>query len=312
MKQLQSCWRYARWCIAAAIIIGVLRYVDLGSLIAALSAITVVQVLWLLLISAVLLIISVLKWRLFVRALGGDCSISYLYALYLIAYFVNLFLPSHIGGDVTRSWSLGRLVGQRQAFIATFLERCTGLVAMVLMAFVALLFTDVVPYEASVAVVGVNLLMLVGFAVVWFSLPRLTDDVPWVPTKGRAVIGALQAIQTQPKALMKAMGYSAAYHAVAVVNTLVAAQAVGCTSLQWLDVCIVLPIILLVGSLPIAPSGLGIQEGAFVFFLTRIGATPGQALGISVVLRLKTYLLGIIGGGLWWFMGEGHGSKSGV
>ena len=38
------------------------------------------------------------------------------------------------------------------------------------------------------------------------------------------------------------------------------------------------PLVLMVGVVPITPSSLGVQEGAFVFLLARIGASPAGFL----------------------------------
>ena len=59
---------------------------------------------------------------------------------------------------------------------------------------------------------------------------------------------------------------------------------------------IVLPLILTIGALPLTPSGLGIQEGAFVFFLHGIGASEEQALLIALILRAKSVILALLGG----------------
>jgi len=50
---------------------------------------------------------------------------------------------------------------------------------------------------------------------------------------------------------------------------------------------------------PLTPSGLGLQEGAFLFLLQRIGASHAQGLGVGLVLRAKVMLVAVIGGVLW-------------
>ena len=79
----------------------------------------------------------------------------------------------------------------------------------------------------------------------------------------------------------------------------VAAQAVGWENPPVWDLFVVLPLILLLAALPVAPSGLGLQEGAFYFFLHAVGANSGQALGVGIVLRAKSYAIAILGGLVW-------------
>ncbi len=70
--------------------------------------------------------------------------------------------------------------------------------------------------------------------------------------------------------------------------------------IQKFNFFVVLPIVLLIGAVPITPNGLGLQEGAYFFFLQQLGATPDQAVAISLALRAKAYLLAVIGAGIWF------------
>ena len=65
--------------------------------------------------------------------------VLHLFNLYLVGYFVNLFMPSYLGGDLVRSWYAGKEIGQHEALAATILERYTGFVAMIVLAILALL-----------------------------------------------------------------------------------------------------------------------------------------------------------------------------
>jgi uncharacterized protein (TIRG00374 family) len=110
---------------------------------------------------------------------------------------------------------------------------------------------------------------------------------------------ALNLARREKKLLAHALLLSFLFHTLTVVNTLICAYAVGWNTAPVGDLFVVLPLILLVGALPVAPGGLGLQEGAFVFFLTGIGATPAHALGIGLILRAKSYLLALIGWLFW-------------
>ena len=84
----------------------------------------------LMLISFLLILISAIKWKIFLQHLGAVVRLSSLYRWYLIGYFVNLILPSYLGGDAVRSFEIGKSVGQGTAAAATILERYTGFTAM--------------------------------------------------------------------------------------------------------------------------------------------------------------------------------------
>ena len=51
--------------------------------------------------------------------------------------------------------------------------------------------------------------------------------------------------------------------------------------------------------LPITVSGLGLQEGAFVLLLGRVGVDPAAAFGLSVAARVMTLAVHIPGPALF-------------
>jgi uncharacterized membrane protein YbhN (UPF0104 family) len=109
--------------------------------------------------------------------------------------------------------------------------------------------------------------------------------------------------------LLKAFGLSVLFHGTAVFNTILAGYVVGWKDAGFFDLCVVLPLILLFGSIPISPSGLGIQEGAFFFFLQSIGASPSQSVATALILRIKVLLLAVCGGGIWLFRSRNNSGQ---
>lgn len=290
---------------AIALLGALLFFVDLAALRRCFASLTPGIIGYLLLVSALLIYISALKWQLFIDLFAEHVSALRLSMMYLIGYFVNLLLPSHVGGDVARSWYVGKKVGQHQALTATILERFTGMVAMIGLALVFVWFVDQVTLEIKFAVVAMAL-GLAGATVAARS-QRLLDLLKSFPFM-RPLVAHLAKIQEgfrfaqAHRGLMtRAMALSLLYHCSTVINTMASAYAVGWYNPPVGELFVVLPIILLVGSLPLTPSGLGLQEGAFVFFLTGLGATPEQALGVGIVLRAKAYLLALLGGAVWYW-----------
>jgi uncharacterized protein (TIRG00374 family) len=288
----------------ALIILAVLIYLaDVRQLWAALSNLSLEAVGILLAVAAVLIYISALKWKLFLHKLGSDVPVLRLFNLYLVGYFVNLLLPSYLGGDAVRSWYAGKKVGQHEALTATILERYTGIVAMVTLAFVFMWFVAQVTWQIKLAVIIVALGLLT-ITIVALSdkllefLGRFSQLQP-VLKHLRKIQEGFQLAKRSPGLLLKTLALSFLYHTFTVVNTVIVAHAVGWNNPPIKDLFVVLPLILLIGALPVAPNGLGIQEGAFFYFLKVVGATSAQALGVGIILRAKTYVLALIGWISW-------------
>lgn len=262
----------------------------------------------LMLLSFVMISVSAFKWQLFITFLGAHVRFMRLCALYLTGYFVNIIFPSYIGGDAMRSYYVGKSVGQHQALSATLLERYTGFLAMVILGTIAAIYED--------RLIGINVrILVVGMGIGAIGITVIACYVRLNPERFKnkflkkiaLTISRLHELMLltakQPSLWIKAMGISFFYHILTVANTYIAAVAVGWDNPPITELFVVLPIILILGSLPITPSGLGIQEGAFFHFLQILGASSPQALGVAVLLRAKTYVLAFLGWLVWSFSG---------
>jgi len=289
---------------AAAAIIALLFFLtDLRELMRAFSHLTFSAVFLLLLISVLLIYTSALKWSLFLAALSRKVPVARLFCLYLVGYFVNLIVPSYVGGDAVRSFYVGRQVGQHEAFTATILERYTGLVAMLFLALVCMWVSTLVTWQIKVALVVVTtaLIVVTLLALSKSTLAYMRRFKPLMDVVHHLerIQEGFHLVQRDWVLLLKALLLSFIYHAFTVINTAVAGWAVGWQNPALEELFVVLPIVLLIGSLPLSPSGLGIQEGAFFYFLQGIGASPAEALGVGLILRAKSYLVALLGGLFW-------------
>lgn len=304
-----------RGLLGALLLLIVFCLVDTKELVSTLTNISLSYVAYLFLIALLMIWISCVKWRMFLRSQGADADIFFLMRLYTIGYFVNTFTPSFIGGDIVRSLHLGdRVTNKRDAYIATFLERFTGLLAMASLGvlFVAFGANATAGVETAILLVGFGALSL---ALVVFCPPAMTITlrmlrqllrmVPQIALRANVekftekMIDAAQAAQARPLLLVKAMGLSFIFHILTVINTQAAALAVGWHDVNLAGLFVVVPLVLLVGMAPVTPSGIGIQEGAFLFFLQRIGGSKAESLGVGIVLRAKVIVIALLGWGLW-------------
>ena len=60
--------------------------------------------------------------------------------------------------------------------------------------------------------------------------------------------------------------------------------------------CSIIPIIMIVSSLPLAPAGWGVGESAFMYFFRLVGVGVAAATALSLTFRLTTMLISLIGG----------------
>jgi uncharacterized protein (TIRG00374 family) len=306
MKQTPALIKGVRFLLAVLLLLTISFFVDWKVILEAIGEISLVDIAVLLAISIALILVSVIKWRGFLSRLGIETSMWGLFRLYLVGYFVNLFMPTSLGGDVVRSLYVGSKEGKVNAFSATFLERYTGLIAMVLMALCAL------PVAPSITREIVALVVLTAggvFVATWLIVSGALVSIigrlgfsPRVLEICNRLDTALRWGVSDGRLLTRAALLSLLFHALTVANTMAIATAIGWHTASWTNLLVVVPLILLIGSVPLSPQGLGIQESVILFFLHAVGATTAQALAVALVLRAKSYLLAAIGGIIWFFI----------
>lgn len=297
--------RAVKFVISIVLMIGLVVYVGGSEVLNVFLSLDWFYIALLVLMSWVLIYVSCLKWQLFIKHQNKQVSVFYLMRLYTIAYFFNIFAPSSLGGDALRSYKLGKFLGsQADAFAATFLERVTGVIAMCSMGLLALLFGAASGFKLLLFIICIPVLIFTLSCFIPAARSLLfVQTRKIVPIKLISIYDKIEVATAyasgNKQLLFYALLYSLLFHFLAVVNTYIACAAVGWTEVNIFDLFVVLPLILILGSLPLTPNGMGLQEGAFMFFLKSIGAASSIGLSVGLLLRAKVILLAIVGGILY-------------
>ena len=257
--------------------------------------------------------ISCLRWKALLAARGIDISVHPLTFYYTIGYFFSSFLPSMFGGDLVRSYIFGkRIESQLESFASVFMERLTGLAGLVGVAFVA----SVINY-ATLADAGLAFFMsavFVGFVVfliLLFNKPlvdRVGGLVKWKRlAKWRdrfaAFHDAIYSFRNHKKTVLLALVYSVLFQFLTSINTYIVCLALD-LDVRLLDIMVVVPLILLICTLPLTPNSMGVWEASFAFFFSKLGVPEAGALSIGLVLRAKNILVALLGGVFYAFSGR--------
>jgi len=293
-------FKFIKYFLVIAVFFILFKFVDFNSIYSSFKKLSFKTICLLMSISFFLVLISSYKWKI-INDGTSKTKISLLkyYSLYLIGYFVNLLMPSYLGGDAVRSVYLGRDTGQVKAFSSTIIERYSGLVAMLFIALVVMPFTSIIDINTKRFVILISLaVFLLSFLLFSNNLLKIFSLLK-IPKKYISKFEKVQSSMIIFGESKKLMFYtfllSLVFHIFTMVNVVACGYAIGWNTFEFFDILVVLPMILLIGAVPITPSGLGVTEGAFMFYLTKIGATPDQALSIALILRAKTYILAIFG-----------------
>lgn len=284
----------------------VLRKVGLDELVETLRGANPTFLLLSILITPLTAIISVAKWQVLLHSQGFKVSFFYLMKLYFVGYFFNNFLPSNVGGDVVRSYELGgHIKDPAKALASVFMERMTGFIVLIILACLAFV-TNISLFEADIMLSLATLAGVAGLlGVLWLVLdPRLSRfigahiQLSFVQKglrKFEKFHSATLAYKDDRRTLVWTFVLSLAFYGLAILNVYFSALTFY-QPINFMDIAIIVPIIMVVSMLPLTFNGIGVQEWAYVLLFGWIGVPEAIGLSAILLIRAKTMVSALIGG----------------
>lgn len=294
-----------RILISIALIGYLLATTNLGELFAMLKSWNAVYFLIAVLLGILRNAIFAYRWKVTLTVSGIKASFPTLVKFYFVGTFFNLFLPTALGGDVVRGYDLATYSGQRMGAVTSVLvERIVGFFALVFIALFALLFGHgVIENTAVTSVILIVCLSYFALTIIVFNakimkkliamlkfiklwdigerLDRMVDSLHAF-TAYRAVLGQCFILSI----ICQTLAILAAYSLALTINL----------KLALVYFFVALPMIWIITMVPMSINGLGVREGAFVFFFTRLGVSDSAALLLSFLNFSQMIVLGLIGG----------------
>jgi uncharacterized membrane protein YbhN (UPF0104 family) len=179
-------------------------------------------------------------------------------------------------------------------------DRVSGLAVLMALGAVALLaFPDYgLPWPLTAGLVAGGLALVVG----WWISPRLVRLLPETNRFRRQVEDELGPFWGDRRLLARVVVVSLAFHLTQVGVQWVLVRAAD--SAVPFSYCLVYhPVISLMTALPVSVSGLGVREGGYLYFLTRINLDDSIAVTVGLLWFAVTVLAGLIGGALFFASG---------
>jgi uncharacterized membrane protein YbhN (UPF0104 family) len=218
--------------------------------------------------------------------------------LYFIGTFFNFFLPTSIGGDITRGLYLTPDSAKtRISFLSVLVERGSGVVSHLLLASIVMLtpFGESLPSFLRYGFPFISFLALIFLLL----LPLLVGNTR---TRLRKIVCEdLIVFWHKPRLGLVAVLYSMLFHTVLVMIHICVTRALS-LSIPIPYHFITVSLASLAALLP-SLNGIGIRDSVYIYLLSFLGIAPAQGLLFSICWFLTMAVSGFIGGVVYLMRG---------
>jgi uncharacterized membrane protein YbhN (UPF0104 family) len=286
--------------VTGALLWFLFRKVDLGPVVIRLGSIQAEWAAAALVVLLGQLLLTGVRWYFVSQLVGAHIRLGLATRLILVGQFYNQVLPSSVGGDAVRAWLLSREgISIRHALVSVICDRAAALVLLTVIVActlpIVILSGDAAIPSAWPLAIALDTLTVAGllFLLLWgesFSI--------WLISLRRArpvgvIIRDLRLVLLSSVKSWWVVGLSVVVQAMVVMSAYFCALALrvefGMVHL------LMLPLIMLVSSIPISFAGWGLRESTMVVGLGFAGISAADALAISVSFGIAQMLIGLPG-----------------
>lgn len=249
-------------------------------------------------------------WQLMLLAQKNAVPFLQTLKVHFVGSFFGTFLPSSISMDIVRAYHLSRHLRRGvDAASSMFVTRVAGFGINFLLALLVaipvcranndfqILWAVAASTGAFFAAIWVILhrwsLQLLSSLLRHFNLAKIADKLTHVRD-------AILEVAVSKNAMLKMLALSVFFQILGVVIIYVVGRGLG-IGLDFWYYCIYVPLITAIAVLPVSVLGIGIREGAFVFFFTQAGVPKAAALSLSLLLFSQSLLMAAMGG-IWYLL----------
>ena len=254
------------------------------------------------------LVISV-RWWFLLRIQEIHISVWEAIRLTFLGLFFNAVVPGTVGGDLVKAYYVAKHTPRKAAvLVSIFVDRVLGLAELTLLAGVMLAVTALIGgSQASGAVSKAAPFVAIALAAVIFMLTfllssrfrklihlqKLYSRLP-IAHHIEAAGDAASLYRKRIGSLVKAIAITFGAHIIWVGSIALLGMSMS-LSTSWYMYFLYIPLIYIVGAVPLTPGGLGLIERLYVIFFATQGCSPSSILALALLARLIPILWSLPG-----------------
>lgn len=233
------------------------------------------------------------RWHMLLETVDIHIGQGRAFVLNMVGSFYNSFMPGSTGGDLIKAYYASRHTTHRtRAVMSVIIDRILGLLALIILGGVMAALQWHIPRCRQVAI-GSGLLLTataVGLFVFYHRDLRRRTGLDWLLKRMPMQHQVHRAVETMeiygrhPWVSIAAVVMTFPVHITTIISATFAGKAFG-LPLHAMYYWAVVPVIMLVGAIPISPQGAGVME-YFAVELTRPqGVAVSQAFALVMAIR---------------------------
>jgi uncharacterized protein (TIRG00374 family) len=248
---------------------------------------------------------SVVRWELLARAAGVPAERGRLFAAYFEGMFVNICLPTTVGGDVLKVLRVGVPNHKRIAAATVVADRGSGFVALVMLLVVGLMLKlddnrRAIALSLSAAVTLITILAAIW---VWHFMPAImaAANLRKESVLRRTLRKSWRLVPTIVRPLVirspwvRVLVWALVVQSLNVAAVAAAGRAIG-LSVPMAGLLVATTTVSLAATLPISIAGIGVREVSLPFLLAADGVPRELSVTLGLVWSVIVLAVGLLGG----------------
>jgi hypothetical protein len=306
-KARKTVFTAVKLLLAAGLLVWVFRGVDLGQF-----AETVRKADPWLLVAALAgfmlsLVVIAFRLRLLLRTQDIEIRLWEVVRLTYLGQFFNAVVPGVVGGDLVKAYYAAKHTDHKAAaVVAVLVDRLMGLAELAVLAgamVLVLLAAGESPavMRRSAIAAGVALAGVCGMLVFMLSARfRRAFHLRWLYRRLpighhiEAAAAAAARFRRHWGDLVRAFYITFAAHGTWIAGVALAGRAMG-VQVAWYYYFLFVPLIYIIGAVPVTPGGAGLVEASYALFFASLGVPDDRILALALTARVLDIARGLPG-----------------
>lgn len=238
------------------------------------------------------------RWQLISRSLGFDRPLPELIKLYLVGSFFNLFLPSTVGGDVSRCYYLVKGTNlYKEGFYSVLADRACGIAVLFFCATLGIALSSggaSLPWQLKWPIYAGTF----GTFIVLPLMPQLSKLVlgerNWITKQFNE--SAAKVFWTDKGLIPVSLFWSLLSQIILVLCHIGVGLALGLDNIPLWYYFVFYPSVAVLGFITPSFNGIGIREWAYTYFLVLVGVDNSHAVTYALMWLGLTTFASMVGG----------------